>query len=151
MARYKEGILVGYRWFDEYNLEPLFEFGYGLSYSSFSYKNLVITPAKFSGDMSVHVSFDLTNTGSRAGAKAVQLYVQDVVASVPREKKSLKGFAKIELEPGETKKVTLELKKSDFSFFHPDRRQWQVEPGAFNILVGNSSRDIQLSGRAEYF
>jgi beta-glucosidase len=151
LARYQEDILVGYRWFDEYHLEPLFEFGHGLSYTTFAYKNLVISPSKFSKDQSVAISFDLVNTGRRSGAKAVQLYVQDVAASVPREKKSLKGFAKIELAPRETKKVSFTLKPTDFSFFHPERRQWMIEPGMFNILIGNSSRDIQLLGKVEYF
>lgn len=151
LARYKEDILVGYRWFDEYNLEPLFEFGYGLSYTTFAFKNLLISPTAFSGDKPVQVSFDLTNTGSRAGAKAVQLYVQDVAASIPREKKSLRGFAKIELAPGESKRVAFTLTAADFSFFNPERRRWQMESGVFNILIGHSSRDIQLLGRVEYF
>ncbi len=136
---YKEGVFVGYRYFDERNLEPRFPFGHGLSYTTFGYGEPKV---KISGK-NVSVTLDVTNTGARSGAEVVQLYVRDVESSVPRPKKELKAFKKIVLEPGETKTVALELDDRSFAFFDEASEDWMVEPGEFELLIGSSSRDIR--------
>ena len=147
VAYYKEGILVGYRYYDAKKIEPLFPFGYGLSYTTFSYKNLRLTPQKIGPQDTVTVRFEVKNTGQMAGDEVVQLYVHDEKASVFREPKSLKGFARVSLKPGETKTVTLKLDRSALSFYSPKRKKWVAEPGWFDVLIGSSSRDIRLKGR----
>ena len=149
-VNYNEGIFVGYRYFDTNNIEPLFPFGYGLSYTTFTYDNLKISRDKVSGDETFKVSVDISNSGSRTGAEVVQLYVQDVECSVERPLKELKGFKKIKLEPGAKETIILELGKEDLSFYDEKSGCWKVEPGKFNILVGSSSRDIRLQGKIEY-
>ncbi|TFG01185.1 MAG: glycosyl hydrolase [Promethearchaeota archaeon] len=149
-VNYDDGIFVGYRYFDTNNIEPLFPFGYGLSYTTFTYANLNINKEKMSENDTIIVSVDITNTGKRAGAEVVQLYVQDVECSVDRPQKELKGFEKVKLEPGEKKSVSLELKKEDLSFFDEKSNTWKAEKGIFNILIGSSSRDIRLEGKIEY-
>ncbi len=149
-VNYDDGIFVGYRYFDTNNIEPLFPFGHGLSYTTFTYDNLKISKDKVSGDETVKVSVDITNSGSRTGAEVVQLYVQDVDCSVERPLKELKGFKKIKLEPGAKETINLELGKEDLSFYDEKSGGWKVEPGKFNILVGSSSRDIRLQGKIEY-
>jgi beta-glucosidase len=139
---YKEGIFLGYRHYDQVGEEPLFPFGFGLSYTSFEYSDLAI---KRDGDV-VKVSFDLKNTGKRKGAEIAQVYVHDVECSVPRPPKELKGFKKVRLDPGESKRVEITLDGDAFAFWHPEKKKWVVEPGAFDVLVGSSSRDIRLKG-----
>ena len=140
---YREGIFVGYRYFDQYDLDVLFPFGHGLSYTTFTYGEPTLnkTSAKI-GDP-ITVSLSITNTGTRSGAEVVQLYVHDVKSSVPRPPKELKAFKKIALKPGETKTVTLELDKRSFAFFDEKGEAWKVEPGQFELLIGSSSRDIR--------
>src|SRR5271157_1758664 len=147
---YEEGILVGYRWFDARGIEPLFPFGHGLSYTTFAYDNLQATPASVAGDDSVKVTVDVTNTGTRAGAEIVQLYLQDVDASVERPPKELRGFQKLFLAPGEAQTAAFELSTRDLSFWDEVASGWKAEPGTFKILVGTSSRDIRLEGEFEY-
>jgi len=147
---YDEGILVGYRWFDARGIEPLFAFGHGLSYTTFAYDNLQATPASVAGDDSVKVTVDVTNTGTRAGAEIVQLYLQDVDASVERPPKELRGFQKLFLAPGEAQTAAFELSTRDLSFWDEVASGWKAEPGTFKILVGTSSRDIRLEGEFEY-
>lgn len=142
-VHYDEGILVGYRWYDTKKIEPLFPFGYGLSYTSFGYSNLTVTPA---GPDSAVVECDVTNTGARPGAEVVQLYVQDAHSKVQRPEKELKGFAKVALAPGEKKTVRMELSPRSFAYYSPEARGWRIEAGDFGILVGASSRDIRLKG-----
>ncbi len=137
---YSEGIFVGYRHMDKEKIEPRFCFGHGLSYTTFKYDNLRIKK-KGKGQL---VSFDLTNVGNRAGADVVQVYVGDPECSVPRPPKELKGFEKIRLVPGETKCIKLLLDRDAFSFWSPETKNWIIEPGRFDILVGSSSRDIRL-------
>lgn len=145
-VEYKEGVFLGYRHFDHSPVKPMFPFGYGLSYTSFAYSNLDISPA--TGDLTapVTVSFDLRNTGAVAGAEVAQLYVGDAHASVPRPVKELKGFAKVNLQPGETKRVNLSLDRRAFSFYDVGKKNWSAEPGPFAISVGDSSEDIRLHG-----
>ncbi len=146
---YEEGIFVGYRGYDEYEIEPLFPFGYGLSYTSFEYGGLAVSPGE-TDDGNVTVSFDVTNTGNRAGADVAQLYVADSHSLVARPPKELKGFAKVQLEPGETKRLSLELDRRAFAYYDVNRKDWQVSPGTFRLLIGRSSRDIVLEGEVSY-
>ena len=146
---YGEGIFVGYRGYDANDIEPLFPFGHGLSYTSFDYDRLSIAPDNTS-DGRVTVSFDLTNSGSRAGAEVAQVYVADSHSAVPRPPKELKGFAKVRLEPGETRRVSVDLDRRSFAYYDVAAADWQVTPGTFRVLVGSSSRDIELEGNLEY-
>ncbi|MBN2714021.1 MAG: glycoside hydrolase family 3 C-terminal domain-containing protein, partial [Planctomycetes bacterium] len=144
---YKEDIYVGYRWFEQRDINPLFPFGHGLSYSSFKYSNLAVSTG---GEGAAVVSFDIENTGTVAGAEVAQLYVGDSECSVGRPKKELKNFAKLSLKPGEKKSVNLTLTEKDLSFFHPSLRRWVAEPGEFSLHVGSSSTDIRLEGKFDY-
>jgi beta-glucosidase len=146
-VRYSEGVFLGYRHFDRSEIKPLFAFGYGLSYTTFGYSRLEVTPATGNLSEPVSVSFDVKNTGNRAAAEVAELYVGDSHASVPRPVKELKGFAKVNLEPGETKRVTLTLDRRAFSFYDVKKKDWSAEPGDFTILVGSASDKIQLIGR----
>jgi beta-glucosidase len=146
---YGEGIFVGYRGFDANDIEPLFPFGHGLSYTRFGYDKLSISPNNTS-DGRVTVSFDLTNAGQRAGAEVAQVYVADTHSAVPRPPKELKGFAKVHLEPGETRRVSVHLDRRSFAYYDVAAADWQVTPGSFRVLVGSSSRDIALQGDVEY-
>jgi beta-glucosidase len=127
---------------------PLFEFGYGLSYTTFSYANLAINPLKTGPGGDVNISFDVTNTGNRSGSEVVQLYINDVISSVTTPVKELKGFEKVALEPGEKKTVHLKLSPEDLSLFDSDMH-FIVEPGIFEVMVGSSSNDIKLKGEFE--
>ena len=143
---YKEGILVGYRWFDTKNIEPLFPFGYGLSYTTFKYSNLNLVPGSEKPGLPVTIEFELSNTGSRAGAEVAELYVQPINPGVVRPLKELKGFKKVFLQPGEKQKVSVALDKSAFAYYDPDKKGWVAEKGEYRILIGASSRDIRLNG-----
>jgi beta-glucosidase len=144
---YSEGIYNDYRWFDKNSISPLFAFGHGLSYTVFSYENLNVTVRD---DRNVFVEVTIKNTGIRAGKEAVQFYLQDVDASIDRPIKELKGIAKIGLAPGESGKVGILLKPADFSFWHPESRQWVIEAGEFRIFAGSSSRDIRQTCTVHY-
>jgi len=146
-VQYSEGIFLGYRHFDRSETKPLFAFGYGLSYSRFTYSKLSVTPQAGSLNAPVTVSFELKNTGRREAAEVAELYVGDSHASVPRPLKELKGFAKVDLKPGETRRVTLMLERRAFSFYDVQKKDWSAEPGDFTILVGGSSDNIQLRGK----
>ncbi len=141
---YKDGVFVGYRWYDSKDIVPRYPFGHGLSYTDFHYRDLKVE--KKDGGKAT-VSFTVENTGKRAGAEVAQLYVGDPECSVPRPPKELKGFQRILLAPGESKVVTIELGEDAFRFWNPDTRKWTVEPGEFDLFVGSSSRDIRLKGR----
>ncbi|MCP3938232.1 MAG: glycosyl hydrolase [Actinomycetia bacterium] len=140
--QYREGVFVGYRWFDTVGLDVLFPFGHGLSYTDFGYGELRVQSSNDtdSEDFEVEVSVTITNEGSRTGAEVVQLYVRDVEAGVARPDRELKAFDKIRLEPGESQPVTLKLDRRAFAFWDDG---WVVEAGDFEILVGASSRDIR--------
>jgi beta-glucosidase len=141
---YKEGVFVGYRHFDQAKKKPLFPFGHGLSYTRFKYGGLTVSPA--AGDAPVTVSFDVTNTGGRRGAEVAQVYVGERRPPLPRPPKELKGFAKVDLAPGETKHVQVTLDRRAFSFYDVAAKRWRVQPGTFDVLVGSSSRQIELTG-----
>jgi beta-glucosidase len=173
-AVYREGIFTGYRGFDIKNgVNPQFEFGFGLSYTTFSYSDLDIEPTKFreddrkaDGDREkdgllkanfkeddredhdlVKVSFTVTNTGNRAGAEIAELYVGEQNPTVPRPIKELKGFQKVFLWPGQSRRVTLELDQRSFAYFNTTKRLWDAVPDTYDILVGASSRDLALKGQ----
>ncbi len=146
-VQYSEGVFLGYRHFDRSETKPLFAFGYGLSYTTFGYSKLEVTPQTGNLSQPVTVSFDVKNTGNRAAAEVAELYVGDSHASVPRPVKELKAFAKVNLKPGETKFVTLTLDRRAFSFYDVKTKNWSAEPGDFTILVGSSSDNIQLRSK----
>jgi beta-glucosidase len=140
---YTEGIFVGYRWYDTKGIAPRYPFGYGLSYTQFTYGPARLGAKTMRRNGSVTLSVDVTNSGTRAGAETVQLYVSDKEASVPRPAKELKGFRKVFLQPGETATVRFTLTKDDLSWFDAQAHAWKAEPGEFELLVGASSADIR--------
>jgi beta-glucosidase len=143
---YKEGVFVGYRGYEHNGVKPLFAFGQGLSYTTFAFQNLKLAPAAPKCGENVNVSFDISNTGSRAGVAVAQLYLGNPTASVPRPAKELKGFSRVTLQPGETRHVTLTLDPRAMSFFDVKSHAWKQEPGKFTVFIGHSSADIDLSG-----
>jgi len=146
-VEYKEGIFVGYRYYDKKDIEPLFPFGYGLSYTSFEYSNLTVDKKKLKDTDTVSVHVTVKNTGTRAGKEIVQLYIQDVESRVIRPEKELKGFEKVLLQPREEKTISFTLNKRSFAYYNVELKDWHVETGDFHILIGKSSRDIVLSER----
>jgi beta-glucosidase len=140
-VEYAEGIYVGYRYFDTKKVEPLFPFGYGLSYTKFEYSDLKVSPA--SAGKQVEVSLQLRNSGNRAGAEVVELYVHDGHSSVDRPVQELKGFRRVALKAGEKTTVNFTLDRAAFAFYSDAKKDWVTEPGAFDVLVGASSRDIR--------
>ncbi|MGH9600347.1 MAG: glycoside hydrolase family 3 C-terminal domain-containing protein [Terracidiphilus sp.] len=145
-AVYSEGLKVGYRWYDAEKIEPLFPFGFGLSYTSFSLSQLSVSPE--STDGLVHVSLTMKNTGSVAGADVAQVYVGDP-ATAGEPPHQLKGFAKVSLEPGASRRVSMTLGPSAFSVWDTAAKRWKVVTGRFEILAGDSSRDLPLHGSVE--
>lgn len=143
-VRYDEDVFVGYRYFSSFHVKPLFAFGHGLSYTDFKYDNLKIEVNELENDINVAVSLEVTNTGKLPGAEVVELYINDVEASVRRPAIELKGFEKIHLDVNETKTVKINLNKKDFAFYNEKNKNWIVESGRFNILVGSSSDNILL-------
>ena len=143
---YSEGVFVGYRHYDRATVKPLFPFGYGLSYTTFAYSNLKVSPGAGNLNQPVTVTFDLKNTGKREAAEVAQVYVGDTHASVPRPVKELKGFARVQLKPGESRRVSVTLDRRAFSFYDVKKKDWSAESGQFGILVGSSSQKIELQG-----
>ena len=141
---YSEGLYVGYRHFDKHNVEPLFPFGHGLSYTNFTYSNLTLAPRRVAPGKPVQVSLRVHNNGAREGAEVVQIYVRDIESSVDRPAKELKAFRRVVLKPGETQSVSFTLDKSAMAFYDAAKKDWVAEPGTFEVLVGASSRDIRL-------
>ncbi|QQE08880.1 glycoside hydrolase family 3 C-terminal domain-containing protein [Cupriavidus sp. ISTL7] len=144
---YTEDIFVGYRGFERSNVAPLFPFGFGLSYTTFTYSSLSVSPGFAAGQGRIAVSFDITNSGQMAGAEAAQVYVSQRGSAVPRPVKELKGFTKVFLQPGQTQRVTVYLDQRSLSYFDPARNAWVSEAGAVDVLVGASSQDIRLRGQ----
>lgn len=143
-VEYREGIFVGYRHYDTRDVEPLFPFGYGLSYTSFEYSDLQVDKKQIKDDETITVTVKIKNTGSMSGKEVVQLYVSDVESTMSRPEKELKGFEKVSLQPGEQKTVTFELGNRAFAYYNVKLKDWHVETGTFEILVGKSSRNILL-------
>lgn len=142
-VEYKEGIFVGYRYYEKKNMKVLFPFGHGLSYTTFDYSDMKVSKEQFTDEEEITVSVKITNTGERFGKEAVQLYVQDVESRIPRPVKELKGFDKVALEPGESKTVTFTLGKRAWAYYDVESHGWYTEEGEFKILIGASSQDIR--------
>ena len=141
---YAEGLLVGYRWFDTKKIEPAFPFGFGLSYTKFSYSRLQLKESGTPAAPVLAAEFEVSNIGPRAGAEIAQLYVHQNAPALPRPDKELKGFEKVFLKPGETKTVSIPLPAGAFAYYDPARHGWVAEQGEYRILVGSSSRDVKL-------
>ncbi len=144
-VRYGEGLFIGYRYYDARQIPVLFPFGYGLSYTTFAYSNPKVSSTTFNDVDGLTVKVDVTNTGSVAGKEIVQVYVHDQKSGLVRPEKELKGFAKVELQPGETKTVSIQLDFRAFAYYHPEYKQWITETGEFDILVAASAADIRHS------
>ncbi|TXC90688.1 glycosyl hydrolase [Metabacillus litoralis] len=140
-SEHKEGVFIGYRYFETAKVPVLYPFGYGLSYTTYEYSNILVD--------GLNVSFDLTNTGEVAGAEIAQLYIEKVDSKIFRSQKELKGFDKVHLEPGETKRVTITLTKRDFSYYNPEIQDWEIESGVYKIQVGSSIQEIHLEESIE--
>ncbi len=144
---YSEGIFIGYRGYEKNHIQPLFPFGFGLSYTTFKFSNMRIAPAVFNGKAPVKVSFTVTNTGRRAGAEVAELYVGQQNPPISRPIKELKGFQKVNLNPGQSTTVTLELDQRSFAYFNTTNEKWDALPGAYNVVVGDSSTESPLKGQ----
>ena len=145
-VRYGEGLFVGYRYYDKKKIPPAFPFGHGLSYTTFEYEKLIVKTPEIKSGENVQLLMDITNTGKMRGKEVVQLYVRDLQSSLIRPPKELKGFQKIDLEPGQSDTLDFQLTPRDLSFYDPIQKKWICEPGAFEILLGSSSSDIRLKG-----
>ncbi|MCX6121971.1 MAG: glycoside hydrolase family 3 C-terminal domain-containing protein [Ignavibacteriales bacterium] len=143
-VKFTEGVFLGYRHFDKDNIDPQFPFGFGLSYTTFEYSNLIANKDQYKITDPVEITLTVKNTGKVDGAEVVELYVNDPVASLPRPPKELKAFSKVQLKAGESKEVKFTLNENAFHFYNPDKKQWVIEPGEFNILIGSSSKDIRV-------
>ena len=149
-VEYRESIFVGYRYYDKAEKEVLFPFGYGLSYTTFQFSNLIISDANtIAGLDNIHVVFDIKNTGDMFGCEVAQLYISAPENNIFKAKKELKGFIKVFLEPNETKTVILKLNKRSFSFYNSQTKQYEIESGIYTIYIGNSSRNLILSKNME--
>ncbi|RAO99714.1 glycosyl hydrolase family 3, partial [Petrotoga sp. 9PW.55.5.1] len=148
-VEYKEGVFVGYRYYDKKEIEPLFPFGYGLSYTNFEYSDITIDKKEITDQETIKVKVKVKNTGKVKGKEIVQLYIKDVESTLNRPEKELKGFEKIELEPNEEKIVTFTLDKRAFAYYNPEIKDWHVESGEFEILIGKSSKEIVLKEKVK--
>ena len=142
---YREGVFIGYRYYDTTKTEVLFPFGHGLSYTTFEYSDLKLSAEKIDASDSVEVSVTVKNTGTVAGSEIVQLYVHDVISTAIRPEKELKGFRKVSLEPGESKEVQFTLNKDSFAYYETQLHDFYVEAGEFDVLIASSSKDVRMS------
>lgn len=142
---YGEGLYIGYRHYERLNIAPLFPFGHGLSYTTFSYGKPSISSRTLIDSSKVTITLAVSNIGSVAGAEIVQVYVHDKKSSLPRPEKELQAFTKVFLEAGETKHVTLDLDKYSVGFYDTNRSAWVAEEGTFDALIGSSSQDIRYA------
>ncbi len=142
-VHYGEGLFIGYRYYDARRMPVLFPFGYGLSYTTFAYSNPRASTKTFTDVEGLTVTVDITNTGRVAGKEIVQVYVHDPVSGLTRPEKELKGFAKVELQPGETQSVSIKLDFRAFAYYHPEYKQWVTEDGDIDLLIGASAADIR--------
>lgn len=146
-TRYEDGIYVGYRHFDKNKIEPLFPFGFGLSYTTFKYNDLKLSSKEITPNDKLTVTLKVKNTGKVKGSEVVQLYIKDIESKIDRPTKELKGFKKVSLNPDEEKTVEMTIDKNALSFFDPTTKEWIAESGEFEILIGSSSQDIKLSDK----
>jgi beta-glucosidase len=147
-VNYAEGIYVGYRYFDTKKVEPQFPFGFGLSYTSFEYSGLDVHSSRV-GSKEPAVTVTVKNTGASAGAEVVELYIHDGHSQIDRPERELKGFRRVELKPGESRLVEFWLTRQDFSYWSAEKKNWVAEPGAFEVQIGGSSRNIQVRAPLE--
>jgi len=147
--KYDEGVFVGYRWYEAKKIEPLYPFGFGLSYTTFDYSGLKLSADRLKKGETLKVGFVLENSGETEASEIAQLYIHDVKSSVERPVKELKDFIKVNLKPGEKVKVELEINQQDLSYYDEAKAAWVAEPGVFDVLVGASSKDILLKGSFE--
>ncbi|HIT89320.1 MAG TPA: glycoside hydrolase family 3 C-terminal domain-containing protein [Candidatus Merdenecus merdavium] len=146
-VEYKEGVFVGYRYYEKKKMNVLFPFGYGLSYTTFEYRDLKLSKKELTDEDVLNVSVTIENTGNVAGKEIVQLYVKDHTNSIMRPKKELRNFDKVELQPGESKTITMELSKRDLSYYNVELKDWYASSGEYEILIGKSSAEIVLQDR----
>ena len=144
---YNNDLFLGYRGYEKKGIKPLYPFGYGLSYTTFGYSNISVTPGVTVGNAPIKVSFDLTNTGKVGGSEVAQLYVGQQNPKVERAIKELKGYKKVFLQPGESKRVTIELNDRSLAYFDEKSKQWVVDADSFNLSVGSASDDIRLNAK----
>jgi beta-glucosidase len=147
-VHYGEGLFVGYRYYDTKDIEPLFPFGHGLSYTTFKYSELAL-PSEVTPGEDFQVSVTVENAGEVIGQEVVQLYIRDVDSTMIRPYKELKAFEKVSLGPGESKIISFTLEPRALSYYDPHQKAWMAEAGIFEVLVGSSSRDIRLTGQFE--
>jgi beta-glucosidase len=140
------GYYHGYRYFDREGLEPLFPFGFGLSYTEYAYSNLAVDPNTISPNGKVTISLDVANTGNMAGEEIVQVYIGYEGSGVDRPVKDLKAFGRVHLDPGETERLSFEVEARDLAYYNPDASRWEVEDIQYTVQIGASSRDIRLTG-----
>ncbi len=143
-VEYREGLYVGYRYYDSAHVRVLFPFGYGLSYTTFEYDNLWLSQEMMGADDTLHLRCSIRNAGRRAGSEVVQLYVHARAGAVYRPDQELKGFEKVRLEPGQSVPVSFSLDRRSLAYFDVGSGDWQVEPGLYDIRIGASSQDIRL-------
>ncbi len=149
VTEYREGIFVGYRYYDKKKMDVLFPFGYGLSYTDFEYSGLKLSAERIRDTETVTATVTVKNTGARAGKAVVQLYVGDAESTPIRPVRELKGFAKVDLQPGESREVAFVLDKRAFAYWNRQIHDWHVESGVFTVEAGGSSRDLPLRGTVE--
>ena len=142
-VKYNEGIFVGYRWTDKHKIRSLFPFGHGLSYTTFQYAKALLSSSEMNEKEILTVTIPIKNTGKVKGKEIVQLYIGDEKSSLERPVKELKGFQKIELNPGEEKVVEFNITSNDLKFYDEAIQDWKAEQGKFNIFIGSSSTDIR--------
>jgi len=145
-VKYAEGVFLGYRYYTKRHKEPLYPFGFGLSYSKFAFSNLKINAAKSGESQEVDVSFEVENTGQREAAEVAELYIGDPSAKIERPAEELKAFKKVRLKPGELNHVNLQLDRRSFAYWDVNSHDWRVDPGQFTIMVGDSSENLPLTG-----
>ncbi|MHA2313864.1 MAG: beta-glucosidase [Candidatus Hermodarchaeia archaeon] len=149
---YDEGIFVGYRWFDETEIEPLFPFGFGLSYTGFEYENVLLSRESVSAnDDSFEIQVDVVNIGDRLGADTIQVYSKDIQSSIIRPPQELVGFEKVLLKPTERKTVSIQVLVRDLAFYDVESHDWKIEPGDFELRIGRSSRDIKMKTSISFY
>jgi beta-glucosidase len=144
---YKDDIWVGYRYYDTKSVKPLFPFGFGLSYTTFAYSNLEVKADK--EPVNCTLRFTITNTGKVEGKEIAEVYVRDLESKLERPSRELKGFTKVNLKPGESKTVEVTLNKRAFQYYDPEKKDWVLEPGKFELLVGPSSDSVSLQKTIE--
>jgi beta-glucosidase len=142
-VHYGEGLFVGYRYYEKKKITPLFPFGFGLSYTTFSYDSLRLNSQEISPSDTMQVSVDIANTGQYAGKEVVQLYIRDITASLHRPDKELKAFVKVHLKPAERTTVTFTISCDALAYYDDQAHEWVAEAGEFEVLVGSSSQDIR--------